>query len=460
MSNSENMSYMNQELYDIFESSFDEVFVTDAQGYVVMVNSQCEKNYHLKAEEFIGKHVKELQEIGIFYPSATLQVIESNTSLELVQKTSSGRYLHVRTRPVFDESKQLKSVISYSRDLTDLMQLKNKVEQMEEQLESYQKEMSDSVELEGIVTNSKAMKKVFAIVQRIASVHTTVLLLGETGVGKSRVAKLIQQLSVRKSAPYYEINCAALPDQLIESELFGYQGGTFTGAFREGKKGIIELSNGGTLFLDEVGELSLQAQSKLLHVLQDRTIRPVGSSKTIPVDVRIIAATNQDLEAMVDKGLFRRDLYYRLNVVPITIPPLRERAEDILPLVYQFLNHFNAVYERKVELSPKALDAFSRQEWKGNVREVENMIERLVVTSDNVVTLKDLPFEQDFSFHKHNRTLPEVVEEIERKMVVEAYEKYESSYKVAEQLGISQSQANRKIRKYLEGMDEGDEQAT
>ncbi|MFP3665484.1 sigma-54 interaction domain-containing protein [Priestia sp. SIMBA_032] len=440
---------INDELYDIFESSFDEIFVTDANGYVLVVNSECEKNYALKVEDFIGKHVKELQEMGIFYPSATLKVIESNQAIELVQKTNSGRYLHVRTRPVFTNDGQLKSVISYSRDLTDLMELKRKVEEMEEQLENYKKELNESVDLEGIVTKSEAMKKVFSTIQRVASVNTTVLLLGETGVGKSRVAKLLHQLSTRKQQPYHELNCAALPEQLIESELFGYEGGTFTGAFREGKKGIIELSNEGTLFLDEIGELSLSAQSKLLHVLQDRTIRPVGSTRAVLIDVRIIAATNQNLEQMVEEGKFRRDLYYRLNVVPITIPPLRERKEDILPLVYQFLHHFNTVYERNVRLSPKALDAFLGQEWKGNVREVENIIERLVVTGEEMITLKDLPFAKEFAIDQPVHTLPEMIEHVEKEMVIKAFEQHRSSYKVAEQLGISQSQASRKIRKYV-----------
>ncbi|MED3883192.1 sigma-54 interaction domain-containing protein [Priestia aryabhattai] len=440
---------INDELYDIFESSFDEIFVTDANGYVLVVNSECEKNYALKVEDFIGKHVKELQEMGIFYPSATLKVIESNQAIELVQKTNSGRYLHVRTRPVFTNDGQLKSVISYSRDLTDLMELKRKVEEMEEQLENYKKELNESVDLEGIVTKSEAMKKVFSTIQRVASVNTTVLLLGETGVGKSRVAKLLHQLSTRKQQPYHELNCAALPEQLIESELFGYEGGTFTGAFREGKKGIIELSNEGTLFLDEIGELSLSAQSKLLHVLQDRTIRPVGSTRAVSIDVRIIAATNQNLEQMVEEGKFRRDLYYRLNVVPITIPPLRERKEDILPLVYQFLHHFNTVYERNVRLSPKALDAFLGQEWKGNVREVENIIERLVVTGEEMITRKDLPFAKEFAIDPPVHTLPEMIEHVEKEMVIKAFEQHRSSYKVAEQLGISQSQASRKIRKYV-----------
>ncbi|MED3850498.1 sigma 54-interacting transcriptional regulator [Priestia megaterium] len=440
---------INDELYDIFESSFDEIFVTDANGYVLVVNSECEKNYALKVEDFIGKHVKELQEMGIFYPSATLKVIESNQAIELVQKTNSGRYLHVRTRPVFTNDGHLKSVISYSRDLTDLMELKRKVEEMEEQLENYKKELNESVDLEGIVTKSEAMKKVFSTIQRVASVNTTVLLLGETGVGKSRVAKLLHQLSTRKQQPYHELNCAALPEQLIESELFGYEGGTFTGALREGKKGIIELSNEGTLFLDEIGELSLSAQSKLLHVLQDRTIRPVGSTKAVSIDVRIITATNQNLEQMVEEGKFRRDLYYRLNVVPITIPPLRERKEDILPLVYQFLHHFNTVYERNVRLSPKALDAFLGQEWKGNVREVENIIERLVVTGEEMITLKDLPFAKEFAIDPPVHTLPEMIEHVEKEMVIKAFEQHRSSYKVAEQLGISQSQASRKIRKYV-----------
>ncbi|MBM7648540.1 PAS domain S-box-containing protein [Bacillus ectoiniformans] len=444
------------ELYDIFESSFDEIFVTDANGVVVRVNSTCEKNYQMAAVDLIGKHVKELEKMGIFYPSATLKVIERPQPIEIFQMTNSGRYLHVRTRPVFNEDGDLKSVISYSRDLTEIMQLRHQVEEMEDQIATYKKDFHEPLEVEGLITKSEKMERVMVTIRKIAKVNTTVLLLGETGVGKSRIVRTIHQLSERRNEVLNEVNCAALPDQLLESELFGYEGGTFTGAFREGKKGLIELSNNGTLFLDEIGELSLTAQSKLLHVLQEKQIRPVGGKYPISLNLRIVAATNKNLAEMVEQGTFRRDLYYRLNVVPIQIPPLRKRKEDIIPLTYHFLDYFNQQYDCQVRFSPKVLNAFLDFSWKGNIRELENMVERLVVTSDNVVTLNDLPIEMfEQNFVKKGNTLPEVLEEVERNMVIQAYEQFSSTYKVAEFLGISQSSAARKVKKYIERV-EGD----
>ncbi|KIL75953.1 sigma-54 interaction domain-containing protein [Pseudobacillus badius] len=441
---------VRDELFDIFESSFDEILVTDASGIVIRVNATCRKNYERTAGDLVGKHVKDLEKMGIFYPSATLKVIESLQPIELFQTAGTGRYFHVRTRPVFHPDGSLKSVISYSRDLTELMQLRNKIEEMEDELATYKKELKEPLEFDGLISKSEQMEKIMLLVRKIAKVNSTVLLLGETGVGKSKIVRLIHQLSNRRDQPLNEINCAALPEQLIESELFGYEGGTFTGAFREGKKGLIELSNHGTLFLDEVGELPLAAQGKLLHVLQEKQIRPVGGRQPISLDIRIIAATNKDLKNMVGRGSFRRDLYYRLNVVPIHIPPLRERKEDIAPLTYHFLDYFNHLYGSNVRFSPKVLQAFLSFEWKGNIRELENMVERLVVTGDEVVTLNDLPpdmFEQEIS--EAGMTLPEVIEEVERKMIVQAYNKDKSTYKVAKSLGISQSSAARKVRKYI-----------
>ncbi|WXB92442.1 sigma 54-interacting transcriptional regulator [Bacillus sp. FJAT-52991] len=443
---------VREELFDIFESSFDEILVTDAKGFVVRVNSTCRKNYDLSAVDLVGKHVKELEKMGLFYPSATSQVIEKKQPIELFQMSNSGRYYHVRTRPVFNRDGTLKSVISYSRDLTELIQLRNKIEEMEDQLATYKKELNEPLEVEGLISKSEQMGKVMMLVRKIAKVNSTVLLLGETGVGKSRIVRSIHQLSDRKDQVLNEINCAALPEQLIESELFGYEGGTFTGAFREGKKGLIELSNNGTLFLDEVGELPLTAQGKLLHVLQDKQIRPVGGSQPITLNLRIIAATNKDLKKMAEQGSFRRDLYYRLNVVPIHIPPLRERKEDIIPLTYHFLDYFNELYNSHVCFSPKVLNAFLNYEWKGNIRELENMVERLVVTNDEVVTLNDLPLEMmQQELTEKGTTLPEMLEEVERKMIIEAYGQFSSTYKIAKALGISQSSAARKVKKYVEG---------
>lgn len=445
------LELLNAELEDIFEASFDEIFVTDADGIVVKVNSRCEENYRLSADEMVGKHVKDLEKVGVFYPSATLEVIETYRPLELLQQTRSGRYLHVRSRPIFDRNGQLTRVVSYSRDLTELTYLKRKIEEMEGQLASYKRELGDPVTLEGIVSKSEQMTRLMELIHRVAKVDSTVLVLGETGVGKSKIVKLIHELSDRENQRFYEINCAAIPEQLIESELFGYEAGAFTGASRHGKKGLFELANGGTLFLDEIAEMPLHLQGKLLQVLQEKSFRPIGGQAMQLVDVRVIAATNQELEQMVEQGQFRRDLFYRLQVIPVHIAPLRERKEDILPLVYYFLDHYNNRYGRDVKLSPKALDALYSYHWPGNVRELENLMERLVVTSDQMVVAEDLPFHtESMPATIEGRSLKELLEETERAIIRDGYASHQSSYKLAEALKISQSSAIRKIKKYIE----------
>ncbi|MCT4568282.1 sigma 54-interacting transcriptional regulator, partial [Bacillus thuringiensis] len=438
-------------LKDVFEYAFDEIFVTDEQGIVVRVNSTCERHYQLAAEELVGKHVKELQKDGIFYPSATLEVIEKKRPIELVQTTKSGEYLHVRTRPVFDDEGNLRRVISYSRDLTKLYQLRQKVEEMDNQLKTYKKELRETYEHEGLIFKSLAMQKIVDTIKKVSVVDSTVLVLGETGVGKSRLVRHLHEVSHRKNESFYEINCAALPTNLIESELFGYSGGSFTGANREGKKGLLESAHKGTLFLDEIGEMPLEIQAKLLQVLQEKTFRPIGGRELKKVDVRIVAATNRDLSEMVKQGTFRKDLYYRLNVIPIAIPPLRERTEDILPLIYHYLQHFNKKYGRDVKLAPSTLQMFVGYPWEGNNREIENVIERIVITVDDVVTVEDLPLSmQEAAVEQSGQSLYKMLEEVERNIILKAYKTYGSSYKVAEFLQISQSAATRKIKKFIE----------
>ena len=439
------------DLKDVFEYAFDEIFVTDEQGIVVRVNSTCERHYQLAAEELVGKHVKELQKNGIFYPSATLEVIEKKRPIELVQTTKSGEYLHVRTRPVFDDEGNLRRVISYSRDLTELYQLRQKVEEMDNQLKTYKKELRETYEHEGLIFKSLAMQKIVDTIKKVSVVDSTVLVLGETGVGKSRLVRHLHEVSHRKHESFYEINCAALPTNLIESELFGYSGGSFTGANREGKKGLLESAHKGTLFLDEIGEMPIEIQAKLLQVLQEKTFRPIGGRELKKVDVRIVAATNRDLSEMVKQGTFRKDLYYRLNVIPIAIPPLRERTEDILPLIYHYLQQFNKKYGRDVKLAPSTLQMFVGYPWEGNNREIENVIERIVITVDDVVTVEDLPLSmQEAAVEQSGQSLYKMLEEVERNIILKAYKTYGSSYKVAEFLQISQSAATRKIKKFIE----------
>jgi PAS domain S-box-containing protein len=439
------------DLQDVFEYAFDEIFVTDDKGIVVRVNSMCERHYQLSAKELVGKHVKELQKEGIFYPSATLEVIEKKRPVELVQTTKSGEYLHVRTRPVFDDEGNLRRVISYSRDLTELYQLRQKVEEMDNQLKTYKKELRETYEHEGLIFKSIAMQKIVETIKKVSVVDSTVLILGETGVGKSRLVRHLHEVSHRKNESFYEINCAALPTNLIESELFGYSGGSFTGANREGKKGLLESAHKGTLFLDEIGEMPLEIQAKLLQVLQEKTFRPIGGRELKKVDVRIVAATNRDLSTMVKQGTFRKDLYYRLNVLPISIPPLRERTEDILPLIYHYLQHFNKKYGRDVKLAPSTLQMFVGYPWEGNNREIENVIERIVITADDFVMVEDLPLSmQEATVEQSGQSLYRMLEEVERNIILKAYKTYGSSYKVAEFLQISQSAATRKIKKFIE----------
>ncbi|HHV61935.1 MAG TPA: sigma 54-interacting transcriptional regulator [Firmicutes bacterium] len=310
-----------------------------------------------------------------------------------------------------------------------------------------------------IVAYSVEMGRVLQLASKVANVNSTVLLLGESGVGKEVVARYIHRTGYRKAGPFIKINCGAIPETLLESELFGYETGAFTGAKREGKPGMIELASGGTLFLDEISELPLNLQVKLLQVIQERQLVRIGGIRPIEVDIRIIAATNRDLQAMVREGTFRADLFYRLNVVPIRVPPLRERRDDIVPLIYHFLERFNQKYHRDMSISEEAKDRMLAYEWPGNVRELENLMERLVVTVDAPAILPcHLPEEvrgegratpcKGAVYVRGIVPLKEATEEVERQIITRALERNESTYRIAKLLGVNQSTVVRKIRKY------------
>ena len=298
------------------------------------------------------------------------------------------------------------------------------------------------------------MKKILQVCQKISKTDSTVLIRGESGTGKGVLASYIHKISHRKKNTFLKINCAALPEDLLESELFGYVRGAFTGANKSGKIGLIEAANGGTLFLDEIGELPLSLQAKLLQVIQDKEYIPIGGNKVKHVDVRIIAATNRNLEEMVKNKQFREDLFYRLNVIEIEIPPLRERQEDIIPLSYSFLYKFNEKYGENKLISQECLDLFSCYHWPGNIRQLENLIERLVIVTNNpVIEVSDLPpfisaNDNPSNQTKLPRSLDDALEQVQRKLVRESFQKNRSSRKVAKDLNISQTRASKLIRKY------------
>jgi len=321
-------------------------------------------------------------------------------------------------------------------------------EEWEEEKKLLTRELQDKYSLHGIIGRSKAVKQLIELIEKVAKTDSTVLLLGESGTGKSLIARTIHYESPRKDKPFVTVNCAAIPSELLEAELFGYEKGAFTGAY-SAKKGKFELASGGTIFLDEIGDMPLPLQAKLLRVIQDREIERLGGEKTIKVDVRIIAATNRDLKKLVEEGKFREDLYYRLNVIPIHVPPLRERREDIPILIEHFLNEFNKKYSKNVRFTREALQILLEYDYPGNVRELSNIIERIVILNDGRVTPKELPPHLTEKRAKSKGDLPKFIEETEKKKIIEALEKtgYVKS-RAAKLLGYTLRQLDYRIKKY------------
>ncbi|MFN3504654.1 MAG: sigma-54-dependent transcriptional regulator [Caldimicrobium sp.] len=315
---------------------------------------------------------------------------------------------------------------------------------------------SEFKSLEGIIAESPSMKKVLSLVNKIAETQASVLITGESGTGKEVIAKLIHQLSPKAEGPFIKINCAAIPETLLEAELFGYEKGAFTGATYF-KPGLFELAEEGTLFLDEIGEMPFSLQAKLLRVLQDGTFRRLGGLKELKVNFRLISATNKDLPQMIKQGLFREDLFWRLNVINIHLPPLRERREDILPLTKYFIEKFNKKYGKAIQgISQEALKALTTHSFPGNVRELENRIERgIILAEGEILTREDLGFTEDYgkkeSLLDTLLTLPleEAVETLEKLRIKEAMEKAKGvKVRAAELLGISERMLRYKLEKY------------
>ncbi len=436
----------------IFEESFDTIYVTDGDGNTLRVSSSGQHIFGCKPEELIGKNVYELETKGIFRPSSTRLAIEKRKKIQTLQQTASGRKLYVITVPIIEDG-NITRIINISKDITDTVMLEQELAQTKKLLMKSitEKEHYDEKKL---VYSSKKIEDLSEYVQRVAGFDSTVLILGESGVGKEVVARMLHDFSQRLNGPFIKINCGAIPDNLLESELFGYEKGAFTGAVKS-KPGLFQEANEGTLFLDEIGDLPLQLQVKLLRVIQERECIRIGGTKPIMIDVRIIAATNRDLEEMVCEGLFRKDLYYRLNIVPVNIPPLRERPEDIVTLTRYFLIKYNQKFKRNITIPKEVMDTLVVYNWPGNVRELENLVERLVITSRNeLVTIDDLPKKILISDLGVTNTiqintiipLHQALLEVEEKMIDLALKKYRTTTAAAKVLGVSQATISRKRR--------------
>jgi PAS domain S-box-containing protein len=462
-----NCNLGKEDLKKFLDYSYDEIFVIDGQGKVVYVNEACERHYGLKPEEVIGKSVYYLSKNGYYSPLIAPFVLKEKRRVTMEQVTQYDKKLVVTATPILDKNGEIEFVVMNSRDITEIESLKHDLLETQKMLEKYRQEVyelrKNTFSYPGFIACSKKMKSCLELASRVAAVDTTVLITGESGTGKNLLASYIHNMSHRKKGPMMCINCAAIPEQLLESELFGYCRGAFTGADPHGKMGLAELADGGTLFLDEVGEIPIGLQAKLLELVEENRFIPIGGKMHKKVNIRLIAATNRNLLDLVKEGKFRKDLYYRINVIDINIPPLRERQEDIVPLLNHFLGVFDKKYNRSHTLSQELVDFLINYSWPGNVRELENLVERLVVTVPNTMILPEhLPTNiwtsvGDLSISK-DKVSPYDIEtylsmkEKEKKLIIDLYKKLRSTYKVADVLKISQSKVARTIRKNMENI--------
>ena len=458
------MSITEKILEKIIETSNNNITITDGDGIILYTNPEHWSVYTDDPEPFIGASIYELQKQGILSPSITALVLKEKSPIQIMQHTKKGKIIMSTAYPLFNEKGEIVRVISYAIDQTEISNLQEQYEQLERKLKGYQAEVEELRGKEETLYRSKKMEQIAKTIRRLANTDATVLMLGESGVGKSMFARKLHNLSHRKNEPFIEVNCSTIPPSLFESEMFGYESGSFTGAQKQGKQGLIEQARNGTLFLDEIGELPLSIQAKLLKVLQEKNFIRIGGYKERYVDFRLVTATNKNLEEMVEKGEFRLDLYYRLHVIPLHIPPLRERKEDISLLIDHHMKLLNRKYETKKKLHPSVYEILLTYKWPGNVRELENLMERLILTTeDTIIRPNSLPsyilnseaaadnstaLMKQFLIGEHD--LRTVMERVEKWMIERAYKECKSTYEMAKYLGISQPSVIRKLKKYKE----------
>ncbi len=448
-----------EELLPILDGISDAVFIDDRNGYCLWCNKSCEELYKISSYDVQGRHIEELEEMGIFTPSVAKRVLKEQREITIIHENKNGKKLLTTGTPIFDESDEVRNIITTSRDITRLTN-RSQIKSVPNPVIDVNSIKKSVVPKSGLIAASVAMQNVMALTNRLATVNSTVLITGESGVGKGLIAKLLHKKGNRSSGPFITVNCGAIPENLIESELFGYVPGAFTGSRSDGKSGLFEAAQNGTIFLDEISELPLNLQVKLLRVIQDREITPVGGIKTIPVDVRIVSATNKSLMELVKKGLFREDLYYRLNVVPINVPPLRERPEDVLPLIKSNLMKYNSSLNENKDISQEALTILLRYPWPGNTRELQNIIERLIITTGgNTITEDNIPIfiKEEAAANTDISTdtsLATAMEKAEKAILSQALSDYRSTRAMAKVLKVSQPTIVRKLHKYgLSGSD-------
>lgn len=438
-----------KEFAELIDCVYDEVCIWDSTWHLVYANKVMYRHYGIRPEDLLGKTIDELSmNRKLWYPTCVPETFKEKRPFIQRQKTITGIDIVTISVPVFDADDNVKYIVQSVRESDkELYKELAPVKPQEEKHEGHR-----------VIYKSREMGNTIEYAYTIANTKAPILILGETGTGKSYIAKYIHENSQRKNKPFVTVNMASLNPTVIESELFGYKSGAFTGANSKGRKGFFETANGGTLFLDEIGDFPYELQGKLLHVIQEEEFIPMGSTEPVKLDIRLICATNCDLVKMVDAGKFRRDLYHRINMLELTIPPLRRRKDDIPVLSKYFLDVFNRKYDRHVSISEAVKDMFMKYAWTGNVRELSNVIERGVITAEHEImddsSLPDSFFSMDNIKPTENcifdrSSFESVMDEYEGRLIRRAYELYPSSRKLAEVLKISQSTASRLIRKHI-----------
>jgi PAS domain S-box-containing protein len=444
----------------ICDNMIDALYVTDHHGNTIYVNDAYLKLGDLSRDEIIGKNIVILNEKQDLYSGGVLpDVIKSKKRVERVGTlTRTNKKVHITGIPIFDDQDHIRYAVATEKDI-------ERLEELEDNLAELRKDnYKGSIELEylrdrqvvnsDVVAESSCMQEAFAIAKSVANTDVTVLITGESGTGKEIIADAIYMSSNRNGKPFIKLNCSAIPANLLESELFGYEEGSFTGAKKGGKPGLFEIANGGVVLLDEIGDMPLDLQVKLLRVLQSHEVLRIGGKDSINLDIRLIASTNKDLKASIANGTFREDLYYRLNVVPITLQPLKERQADIEPLVEIFLKRYNNRYNKNVILTRGAMVMMLEYPWPGNIRELKNVVERMVVINlSNVIDgeivsrVLGLTSEQKAAINPNVSTLKAATAALEKQLIQEALAKHGSKRKAAASLGIDHSTLIKKCKR-------------
>lgn len=454
----------NQQLETILNSSSESIWVCDGSGVILKANKAASETIGLDAEKFIGKKMISLVEDGLIDRSITVEVLATKKQVTRMQKIfKTDKDLMVTGTPVLDENGDISMVIINEVDLTTLNELKREIEDAQTKSRLFQEELNQISMLElheqNMVATSEGMKQVVTMAMKLARMDVSnILILGASGTGKSLIAKFMHNNGPRKNKPFLQINCAALPESLLEAELFGYEKGAFTGAQDKGKIGLFELAEDGTIFLDEIGELSLNVQAKILKCIEEKEIMHLGGLGVIKIHCNIITATNVDLVQKVHEKTFREDLFYRINIFSITIPSLKTRSEDIIELSLMFLRKYNEKYGMNKKFSQDCLHRLQQHDFPGNVRELKNRIQKAVVITDNelitdLIELSSAPVESKnsgkvASFPAGSVGLAEMVDQFEKNILLEAARKCSSSRRLAALLKTSQSTVVRRFRKH------------